>query len=144
MIFRIALVREHTLTHSHTHLSTHSHTHSPTHSLSFTHTLSHTHTRTHSLGCDTVTSLILCDNRCKCSPFECSTTQTCCKSCTFIKLINSCCCFVCACAIPPDDEVPCTVGICGYMCLDNVTTSSVVKEATSKVMPTSPEASTPK
>ena len=61
-------------------------------------------------------------------------SSTCCKSVTGMKGIGSCCCLILACAIPCDEEVPCTVGICGLMCASGVTTASTVKATAAAVV----------
>jgi hypothetical protein len=92
------------------------------------------------IGCDCVNAFLFCDNRCKCSLFEQSCQQTCCKSFTAVKCVQSLFCIVGACAIPPDDEVPCGLGICGFMCIDPFTTSDaankVADAAAAAVSPT--------
>eukprot|EP00052_Salpingoeca_macrocollata_P030543 m.319940 g.319940 ORF g.319940 m.319940 type:complete len:117 (+) comp23583_c0_seq1:111-461(+) len=82
------------------------------------------------IGCESISSCLCCREEAKCSIFETSLKQTCCKgphdgkvcgnNCfTCCKGVSQCCCFLEACALPTDNEVPCMVGICGFMCIGN-------------------------
>ncbi len=81
------------------------------------------------IGCECVQAFLCCDQRSKCSIFELTVSQTCFKSFTGMKGIGSCCCMITACAIPCDEEVPFTLGICGLMCASGVTTATTVNAA---------------
>ena len=84
------------------------------------------------IGCECVQACLCWDCRNKCSPFEQSCLSTCFKSFTGVKTITSCCCVLQACAIPCDEEVPLTVGCCGWMCVEGVSAKSAVSPSEGK------------